>query len=382
MTFLLRSLQTMFLIKQKDIKRINVKLPQRDQEIFVGGGLAQFLIDRVSNKKYSKIVGFVDKNILEMYPDFFRTIQEKLKINKWILVDPSEKSKSLETLNNILNECLKFKPDRKSCFLAIGGGIVGDVAGFLASVYMRGIELVFVPTTLTAQADTIINKVGISYKLLKNIIGSFYSPVLTVCDVQFLKTLPKRELSLGFSEIIKHALIDSEEFVFYLEKIFEKHTESISEDRWKEIVYRSLRIKSKLVSHDPFDVKGYHKGLSYGHTFANVLEGILGFEFRHGEAIAVGMHLAGLISNKLHFLSDKDFATQKKLFLSAKLPIELTTQKKINKNLFIQMLKSDKISVDGEISLVLLEKIGKFGVHKISNEEVINWALDLTIHHQ
>jgi len=200
---------------------------------------------------------------------------------------------------------------RGSGIVAIGGGIVGDTAGFFASVYMRGVDFIFIPTTLMAQADTIINKVAISYKLLKNIIGSFYSPVLTVCDVDFLQTLPKKEISLGLSEVVKHSIIDSSSFFQYLKINLRPKLFHWKKYPWKEIVYKSLLIKSKLVVKDPFDKKGYHKGLSYGHTFANIFEGLSKFKFRHGEAVALGMHVSALISFKLGILSAKEFEQQK-----------------------------------------------------------------------
>lgn len=207
----------MFSKKPKNSFCINVKLPDQTQEIIIGSDLCEWVLKEISSRNYSRLIVFIDNNLANLYKDWFSRFKNILAPNDVIFIEASEKSKSLEFLNSALEKCFSASINRKSCIIAIGGGIVGDIAGFFASVYMRGIDFIFIPTTLMAQADTIIYKVAISYKMLKNIVGSFCSPVLTICDVDFLQTLPKREISLGLSEIIKHALIKSPSFMKYLE---------------------------------------------------------------------------------------------------------------------------------------------------------------------
>jgi len=181
----------MFLKNSKTNRHLEVLLPDKKQDIFIGAGSASWIIEKLASSDYSRFVVFCDCNIANLYKDLLSEIKDKLKPADIILVKSTEANKSIEFLNLCLERCVKANLNRNGCLIAIGGGIVGDVAGFLASVYMRGIDMVFIPTTLMSQGDTIINKVAISYKLLKNVVGSFYSPRITVCDTDFLQSLPK-----------------------------------------------------------------------------------------------------------------------------------------------------------------------------------------------
>lgn len=301
-------------------------------------------------------------------------IKNKLKPADIILVKPTEVNKSIEFLNLCLERCVKANLNRNGCLIAIGGGVVGDVTGFLASVYMMGIDMVFIPTTLMAQGDTIINKVAISYKLLKNVIGSFYFPRITVCDMDFLQSLPEKEIRLGLSEIIKHALISSQTFTKSLSDILSSSISSWKTYDWNYIVYESLKIKSKLVEKDPYDKLGSHKGLSYGHTFANVFEGLSDFNFRHGDAVGLGMRISGEISQSLGFLKKEDLELQNSLINSVELPLKFPHS--VNPDQIIDYLKRDKISTNEQINLVVLEKIGKHKVVKNVDEKLIRKTLE------
>lgn len=363
----------MYLKKHQNIRHLSIKLPDHKQEIIIGTDLQKWSLNEISARNYSSFIIFVDKNFAHIYKNWFLVIKNTLLPKDIIFIEANEESKSLEFLNATLEKCFKAGLNRRSCIIAIGGGIVGDIAGFFASVYMRGIDFIFIPTTLMAQADTIINKVAISYKLLKNILGSFYSPVLTICDVNFLKTLPEKEITLGLSEIIKHAVIDSAKFFNYLKNNLQPGLRVWKSYPWIEIIYQSLKIKGKLVEKDPFDERKFHKGLSYGHTFANAFEGLSGFKFRHGEAVALGMHLSALISLKSKILSNYEFEQQKKLLEIAKLFLSLPP--KLNIQNFINLLRKDKLSTDGNINIVTLEKIGKFTILKNIDPKIIELAL-------
>lgn len=363
----------MFSKNQKTIKHLKVSLPDKRQDFFIGTNFSSWIIENIASNNYSSFVVFCDHNIADLYRDFLSEVKTKLKPVEIILVTPTEANKSIEFLNVCLEKCIAARLNRNGCLIAIGGGIVGDVAGFLASVYMRGIDMVFIPTTLMAQGDTIINKVAISYKLLKNIIGSFYSPHFTFCDTSFLKSLSEKEVSLGLSEIIKHALISSPKLV----KTLSMTLSSALHDRgiydWINIVYESLKIKSELVSKDPFDKLGTHKGLSYGHTFANAFEGLSDFNFRHGEAVALGMCVSGEVSNKLGILTRDDLELQNSLIASANLPLKFPHS--ISVDQVINLLKRDKISVNGGINLVALKRIGKYEILNDVDESIVRSTL-------
>lgn len=363
----------MFLKNPENNKRISVSLPSKRQKIFVGKDLSDWIIGELLAREYSGFVIFCDTNFAKIYKDLLLEFKEKLKPIDVIFVEPNEDSKSLSFLNSSLERCTEANFNRKGCFVALGGGIVGDIAGFLASVYMRGVDMVFIPTTLMAQGDTIINKVAISHKLLKNVIGSFYSPSTTVCDTNFLQSLPEKEISLGLSEIIKHALIYSKSFTNHLLKTLPFAMSDWKAYNWDEIIYKSLKIKGGLVEKDPYDELGIHKGLSYGHTFSNVIEGLSQFNLRHGEAVALGMRISAHVSHEMGILSKADFEKQERLLDIAKLPSKFPHS--VDPDHIISYLKRDKISMNGEINLVILEKIGKHKVITGVSEDLVRAVL-------
>ena len=364
----------MFLKNSKISRHLKVLLPDKGQDIFIGEGSASWIVEKLASSDYSGFVVFCDHNIANLYGNLLSEIKDKLEPADIILVKPTETNKSIEFLNLCLERCVKANLNRNGCLIAIGGGIVGDVAGFLASVYMRGIDMVFMPTTLMAQGDTIINKVAISYKLLKNVVGSFYSPRITICDTDFLQSLPEKEISLGFSEIIKHALISSQTFTKNLSNILSSSMSGWKTYDWNYIVYESLKIKSRLVEKDTHDKLGTHKGLSYGHTFANALEGLSDFNFRHGDAVGLGMRISGEIGKSLGFLKKKDLELQNSLINAVKLPSKFPHS--VNPDQVIGYLKKDKISTNEQINLVVLEKIGKHKVVKNVDEKLVREILE------
>lgn len=363
----------MFLKNNKTTRHLKIPLPGKRQDIFVGANFSSWIIEKIVSSNYSSIVVFCDYNIANLYGDFLSEVKTKLNPAEIILVKPTEANKSIEFLNICLEKCIAAKLDRNGCLIAIGGGIVGDVAGFLSSVYMRGIDMVFIPTTLMAQGDTIINKVAISYRLLKNIIGSFYSPRFTFCDTHFLRSLPEKEISLGLSEIIKHALVASPKLVKNLLSMLPLEPRGWGNYDWGNIIYESLKIKSEIVVKDPYDKSGVHKALSYGHTFANAFEGLSNFNFRHGEAVALGMRVSGEVSNTLGILNKADLELQDSLITSAKLPLKFPHSADIDQ--IIDLLKRDKISTNGKINLVILKKIGKYEIINGVDESVIRSTL-------
>jgi 3-dehydroquinate synthase len=364
----------MSLKKQKKTRQLKVPLPNKRQDIFVGSNLSSLIIEKIASENYSSFVVFCDYNVAHIYKEFLSEINVKIKPVEIILVNPTETSKSINFLTTFLEKCITVKLGRKGCLIAIGGGIVGDTAGFIASVYMRGIDMIFIPTTLMSQGDAIINKVAVSYKLLKNIIGSFYSPRFIFCDTNFLKSLPKKEIILGLSEVIKHSLIASPKFVKNLLVTIPSILNNWKDYDWTNVVYESLKIKSRLVIKDPYDKFSVQKGLSYGHTFANAFEGLSDFNFRHGEAVALGMCISGEISNTLGILKKPDLNLQNSLIASIKLPLKFPHPASIDQ--IIDLLKKDKISSDGRINLVLLKKIGKYEVINNVDETIIRSKLN------
>lgn len=345
-----------------DTKVVKIKFDRFEQKIIIGSNLIRQFINDMKVRKYANIVPIVDINIYKIHRELLREIFGALGITNIIKISPTEVIKSVEGIGGFVDKLYKFGVCRKSCILGVGGGITGDLSGFLASIYMRGIDFVFLPTTLMSQGDSIIGKVGVGRKKIKNIVGSFYSPRFTYCDIDFIRTQDERSLSFGMSEIIKSALIESPQFVKYLDDTPFSNSSDYMKLPWINLIYRSLKIKAELVERDRYDMFETQKGLSYGHTIANVLEGLCNFHLNHGEAVNLGMRVAGEISQEMKILPPKDLAIQNKLL--DKFKLSRTIPFHIEDNKFIDMLRHDKLSLGGQIDLVLLERIGKFKVYK------------------
>lgn len=360
--------------KNLKLKRVEVKFDRFAQNIFIGSDLIDKLISDLNLRQYKVIVPIIDENVYELHKEPISRVFEGLKVNHFIKIAPIELSKSVGKIGKYVEKLYEAGINRRSCILGIGGGVTGDAAGFLASVYMRGIDYVFLPTTTMSQGDSVIGKVGVGHIEIKNILGSFYSPILTYCDVNFIHTQDLGGMSVGLSEIIKSALIFSSSFTRLLEKVAPMDETEYRKLPWENIIYQSLKIKGKLVEKDQYDVLGIQKGLSYGHTIANVLEGTSVFHLRHGEAVALGMRIAGEVSLKLGILKPADLETQNNLLNTYGLI--KTIPFAIDKAKFIQTIKKDKLSTSGNIDLVLLEKIGKFRVQRKIDESIFAMALE------
>lgn len=361
-------------LSKKPIKKIIVQFDRFDQNIFIGNSLEELLVRDLKLRNYKTIFPIVDQNVSRIYKTKLQKIFDDLQIGDVIEISPIESSKSIGKIIGLLETLYEGGLNRKGCILGIGGGITGDLAGFISSIYMRGVDYVYYPTTTMSQCDSVIGKVGVGHKAIKNLLGSFYSPTLTYCDISFIKSQNKNAARIGLSEIIKSAVVASPGFTRYLEKLGNFHDEDIDYLPWTNIIYESLSIKRKLVERDQYDNLGLQKGLSYGHTIANVLEGSSLFHLHHGEAITLGMRIAGEISTKLGILSKNDLERQNNLLNSYGL-IKLIPFK-VNPDKIIQMLKQDKLSMTGSVDLILLEKIGKFRIQRSISESIVRQALE------
>ena len=221
----------------------------------------------------------------------------------------NEKNKSQSTINNILEILLKKNFSRNDCLIALGGGITGDVAGFAASIFKRGLKFINIPTTLLSQVDSSIGgKTGINSKYGKNLIGSFYQPKLVLSDINFLNTLPKREIVCGYAEILKHSLILNKKFFYFLDKnvknILELKSPSI-----EKAIFESCKIKKSIVEKDEKE-SNLRKILNFGHTFAHGYEAALGYtkKLNHGEAVLLGISSALKFSFKSKFLNKNEYS--------------------------------------------------------------------------
>lgn len=287
-------------------------------------------------------------------------------------ITPGEASKTLATAQILYTKAITMGLDRRSYIIALGGGVVGDLAGFVAATYLRGLPFVQVPTSLLAQVDSSVGgKVAVDHELGKNLIGAFYQPRLVLIDIKALTTLPEDELTAGLGEVIKYGATFDENFFFYLDK----HAENIlagEQDCLEHIIKRSCEIKAKVVEQDEHEAN-LRMVLNFGHTIGHAVEAHGGFAgYKHGEAVAIGMHGAARISKHLGLCEQKTVDDLCVLLRKFGLPIGIpgTTPEDL-----LPYLIRDKKNVGGKINWILLDKIGSYHIYSDVPNEIVLKAL-------
>ena len=291
------------------IYKLIVNTKSEKYPILIGSGLLQNFSNII--KKYSinsqKYLIIVDENAPKKQLDI---IKKNLK-TKYVIfysIKATEKNKSQNTTNKILEILLNKNFSRNDCLISVGGGITGDVGGYAASLFKRGLQFINIPTTLLAQVDSSIGgKTGINTKYGKNLIGSFYQPKLVVSDINFLKTLPKREIICGYGEILKHSIISKRKFFEFL-TVNLKEILDLKSPTIEKAIYESCKIKKYIVEKDERE-KDLRKFLNFGHTFGHAFEAALGFskKLNHGEAVLLGMKIALNFSLQREIIANKDY---------------------------------------------------------------------------
>ena len=284
---------------------------------------------------------------------------KRKKIFKFFF-DASEKNKSQISINKILQILLYKNFSRQDCIISIGGGITGDVSGFAASLYKRGLQFINLPTTLLSQVDSSIGgKTGINKKEGKNLIGSFYQPKIVISDTEFLKSLPRREIICGYGEILKHSLISNKKFFLFLNKNASKILD-LKTPFIEKSIKESCLIKKNIIQIDEKE-KNLRKVLNFGHTFAHAYEAVLKYskKLNHGEAVLLGIMSASKFSLKQKLLNKNEFELIKNHLTKFKLPNDINNNfTKKNLNQIISFMEKDKKNNNQKINLVLLKKIG------------------------
>lgn len=338
------------------MKRITVDLGARSYPIIIGEALLgeEGLFDEFI--KGQKVCIITNSTIADMYLDKLHSSLKKYKTSVYIIED-GEQYKNLVTYTQILDHLLSQQVDRKSTVIALGGGVVGDVAGFAAASCLRGINFIQVPTTLLAQVDSSVGgKTGVNHRLGKNLIGAFYQPSCVVADLNTLDTLPTREFSSGMAEVIKYGLIRDRDFFEWIEANYLQVRE-MNKQQLAHIVARSCEIKAEVVSEDETE-QGLRAILNLGHTFGHAIEAALGYgQWLHGEAISAGMVMAVRMSAAMGDICDTTVARVCKLFSNFDLPV--TPPESISKAQMKTLMAYDKKTVDSLIKLVLLRQLGE-----------------------
>ena len=332
--------------------------------------LANILYELVErDKKYDKVVIITDKNVeVNLYDNFVKLIfsMTNEKYFSKICIEPGEESKCLDTFNKIISEFIEIGVTRKSLVIAFGGGVVGDLAGFVAATYMRGIDYIQVPTTVLSQVDSAIGgKTGIDVGVYKNMIGAFKQPLFTYINTETLKTLPKDELKSGFGEVIKYAAImdDDGEFEKFL---YENADEVKCLDNEKIInaIVKCAEFKARVVKADEKET-GLRKILNFGHTFGHAIE--MEYELKHGEAVAIGMKIAFKLALSKGYIK-KDYYDNF-VGLIDKYDFEFDFETVVVKRL-VEVIKKDKKNSFGDISVILPDASSCVGIFKMTSDEI------------
>lgn len=344
-------------IENPEYKSLQVDLDQRAYPIHIGAGLLgneELLAVSIKAKKVAIVTNTV------VAPLYLENLQQKLtSLGKQVIsivLPDGEEHKHWDSLNQIFTQLLEQQADRKTCLLALGGGVVGDMCGFAASAYMRGIPFVQIPTTLLAQVDSSVGgKTGINHPLGKNMIGAFYQPQAVLADLSSLSTLPERELSAGLAEVIKHGAIIDAVFFEWIENniaaLRARQSEALS-----YAVLRSCQIKAEVVRQDERE-GGLRAILNFGHTFGHAIEAGMGYgNWLHGEAVGCGMVMAAELSYRLGYLDFVSKTRIKNLVAAAGLPVvapDLGWQR------WLDLMAVDKKNEAGEIKFILLKPLAK-----------------------
>ncbi len=341
------------------MKEITINLGERKSTIYIG----ECFSNLKSYLPKDKVIVITDNNINKYYGESIAEFPQ-------VEIGLGEENKNLTTLDYIIGKFVEYEVDRSWFVLAVGGGIVCDVAGFAASVYMRGLRFGFVSTTLLSQVDASVGgKNGVNFTGFKNMVGVFNQPEFVLCDPTMLNTLDKREVIAGFAEIVKAGAIKSMSLFTYLEENAEKAL-ALDIDVIAELVYQSVLIKAKVVENDERE-KGERRLLNFGHTFAHAFEKMGGV--LHGEAVSIGMIVAANLSNNLCGLTFDEVNRLRGLLLKLSLPVDCVYDMKN----VLSAMKKDKKREGDKIHLVLLEKLGSALTKEVKIESLEDLVYDL-----
>ena len=357
------------------MRKVRVDLGEKSYDIVIGYGIEQEIKDFVTSAGYSsKALLITDTHVGPLYGKKVQELLSETGLTVTMVQIPAgESSKNLTVANEVFTRAIELGLDRKSPIFALGGGVVGDLAGFIAATYMRGVPFIQVPTSLLAQVDSSVGgKVAVNHLLGKNLIGAFYQPQAVFMDLNCMRTLPEREMATGLGEVIKYGVIYDQDFFRYLEEnqaaITAREPEALT-----HIIARSCEIKAAVVSQDEQEA-GLRRILNFGHTIAHAIEKETGYSrYNHGEAVAIGMAGAADISCQLGLISEAEAGRLESLIAAYKLPLkaEAVTVDAMYGDIF-----HDKKTVGGKVNWVLMASIGKVLCRNDVPESVVRAAMN------
>jgi 3-dehydroquinate synthase len=355
------------------VRTLKLDLGEKSYPIYIGQDLlsqSELLTQHISGKQ---VMIVTNATVAPLYLDQVKSLLSEYKVAEVILPD-GEQYKTLDTVNLIFSALLEAHFDRSCTLIALGGGVVGDMTGFAAASYQRGVNFIQIPTTLLSQVDSSVGgKTGVNHVLGKNMIGAFYQPKCVVIDVDTLDTLDSRQYSAGMAEVIKYGLLGNIHFLNYLQTNING---LMARDKALtiETVYQSCEDKANIVAEDELEA-GKRALLNLGHTFGHAIENTLGYGmYLHGEAISVGMLMAAKLSQLENYLSSDQVAQVQDLLEKANLPISIAG--KINASDFMAAMSVDKKVIDGNIRLVLLKELGNAFICDDYQDQLLNQVIN------
>ena len=356
------------------IRRVTVELGERSYPILIGNSIDDEVVAFVRQAGYSARGMIVtDTNVGALCAAHIAEVLERAGLRTEVVTIPAgESSKSLTQADRLFTRAIELGLDRRSPIIALGGGVVGDLAGFVAATYMRGVPFIQLPTSLLAQVDSSVGgKVAVNHPLGKNLIGAFYQPDAVFMDLDLLKTLPAREIATGLGEIIKYGIIYDADFFAWLE-VNRADVLALEPAATAYMIARSCEIKADVVRQDERE-GGLRRILNFGHTIAHAIEKETGYaRYRHGEAVAIGMAGAADISVQMGLLPDADRVRMNELSRAMGLPLSAES---VTADAMYEDLFHDKKTVGGRIHWVLADSIGKVSVHSDVPEEMVRKTL-------
>lgn len=357
------------------MQKIRVDLGERSYNITIDAAILRAVGQHLKRFEFSNKIAMVSNPTV--YSLYGEPVASSIRNAGFELIEVSipdgEEYKNLESVSKIYEQLLTTRLDRKSALIALGGGVIGDMTGFAAATYMRGIDFIQIPTTLLAQVDSSVGgKTGVNHKLGKNMIGSFWQPRAVFIDLDTLATLPKKELLAGLAEVIKYGVIWDSDLFAFLES---SRDEILSLDRrsLEYIIKKSCEIKAEVVSKDERE-SGLRAILNYGHTIGHAVETVTGYtKFLHGEAVAIGMHHEAVLAEMCGLISGEEVERIRALIDSYGLPFEMPDECGTDK--MMSTMKLDKKAVAGDMKFILPERIGKVRIESGISTEVVKKAL-------
>ena len=354
---------------------LRVELGRRGYPIYIGGdllGRPELLTAHLAQPRAAIVT---NTTVAPLYLETLRQSLGSAGVQTVAVILPDgEGHKNADTLGRIYDELLRARCERKTTVIALGGGVIGDLTGYAAATYLRGVPFIQIPTTLLAQVDSSVGgKTGINHPLGKNMIGAFYQPVAVIADLGTLTTLPDRELSAGLAEVIKYGLIRDPGFFAWLEANMDALL-TRDQEALAYAVRRSCQNKAEVVAADEHEA-GQRALLNLGHTFGHAIEAGLGYgAWLHGEAVAAGTILAAELSRRLGWLSAADVSRARRLFERARLPVDAPA---LGVERYLELMGLDKKVEGGKLRLVLLERIGQAVLRADTPEPLLRETLDL-----